>query len=199
MKDEAMIGTENHGFSRMTIGGYHDFSGVLPLPEKRQRTAAVQDGGTSASQSRNAVAQAVAEVRALPVVDCPTKHRFTPGLYVREIFMPRGAVVVSKLHKTEHPFVISKGKCAVWDAGNGVQELAAPFCGVTKAGTQRVLLVLEDCVWTTFHPILEGEAWNLAKIEARIIQPQSVEEMLRLASESKLDSGQRALETEGSL
>lgn len=90
-------------------------------------------------------------------VDCPLKHRFTPGLYTREIFMPAGTVVVSRVHKTEHPFVISMGRVQVWSAEHGTQELAAPYCGITRPGTRRVLVIYEDCIWTTFHPTRETD------------------------------------------
>ena len=43
--------------------------------------------------------------------DCfPLKHKFVDGAYVREIFMPKGAFVVSKIHKFKHPYFILKGK-----------------------------------------------------------------------------------------
>lgn len=87
-----------------------------------------------------------------PPVEMPLQHRFTPGLYSREIFMPAGAVVVSKVHKTEHQFVVSKGRVSVWSEADGVVELRAPHAGVTKPGTRRILVVHEDTIWTTFHP-----------------------------------------------
>lgn len=85
-------------------------------------------------------------------VELPLKHRFTPGLYVREIFMPAGTIVVSRIHKTQHPFVISKGECEVWSPGVGWTPLKAPHTGITLPGTQRLLLIHEDTIWTTFHP-----------------------------------------------
>lgn len=85
-------------------------------------------------------------------VEMPLTHRFTPGLYVREIFMPAGTIVVSRIHKTQHPFVISKGDCEVWSPGTGWQRLRAPHTGITLPGTQRLLLIHEDTIWTTFHP-----------------------------------------------
>ena len=42
------------------------------------------------------------ELRAMPQVDCKEKHYFGPGLYVREVTMPAGSVIVGKPHKTEH-------------------------------------------------------------------------------------------------
>lgn len=85
-------------------------------------------------------------------IDFPITNRFTPGLYVREMFMPKFAIVVSRIHKTTHPFVISKGKVDVWCPNHGWQRLEAPHTGITKPGTQRLLMILEDTIWTTFHP-----------------------------------------------
>ena len=45
-----------------------------------------------------------------PQIDCPLVHRFTPGMYIREIFMPAGTMLTSMIHKTEHPYVVSQGK-----------------------------------------------------------------------------------------
>lgn len=88
----------------------------------------------------------------MPQADCPLTHRFTPGLYIREIVMPAGAVVVSKIHKTEHPFVISKGKVSVWTENEGTVTFEAPHTGITKPGTRRILYIHQDTIWTTFHP-----------------------------------------------
>ena len=87
----------------------------------------------------------------LPQTECPLVHRFTPGLYIREIFMPAGTIVVSKIHKTEHPFIVSQGQVNVWIEGQGVERICAPHCGITRPGTRRVLYIREDCIWTTFH------------------------------------------------
>jgi hypothetical protein len=98
----------------------------------------------------------------MPKVDCPVKHTFLDYKYVRQIFMPaltKGdngedlqTIVISKIHKTKHPFVIVKGRVAVYNAQDqflGILE--APYCGVTMPGTRRVLHILEDTVWLTIH------------------------------------------------
>lgn len=85
------------------------------------------------------------------IMDFPLEHTFTPGLYGRKIFMPAGCLLTSKVHKTEHQFVISKGAVMVLD-GSGKWELyEAGHSGITKANTRRLLYILQDCVWTTFH------------------------------------------------
>ena len=85
-----------------------------------------------------------------PQVDCPLIHRFTEGMYVREIFMPSGSLVASVLHKTQHPFVILKGSVSVWTDG-AVEHLTAPHVGITQPGTRRLIVIHEDTVWLTFH------------------------------------------------
>lgn len=79
------------------------------------------------------------------------QHDFCPGIYARTIFMPAGMVCTSKVHKTQHFFVVSKGSCTVVDSHGVEQLIAAPHMGVTMPGTKRALHILEDCIWTTFH------------------------------------------------
>lgn len=112
----------------------------------------------------------------LPQRECPVTHRFTPGLYTREIFMPAcadGTIVTSKIHKTEHPFAILSGRVSVWQADTGWVHHVAPFIGITKPFTRRVLFVHEDTRWATFHVTNETD---LAKIEAELILPHGINE-----------------------
>ena len=88
----------------------------------------------------------------LPQIALPLVHKFTPGLYVRQITMPKGSLVISKIHKTTHPFVISKGSCSVMDEAGNIVRLKAPHLGITAPGTRRILYMHEETVWTTFHP-----------------------------------------------
>ncbi len=99
----------------------------------------------------------------------PSTHRFTPGLYTREIFMPAGTIATTKIHKTEHPFVISQGEVSVYIEGSDkVERFTAPHTGITKPGTRRLLFVHKDTTWTTFHPTNETD---LGVIEDQIIEP----------------------------
>ena len=103
-----------------------------------------------------------------PQVDCPVVHRFTPGLYIREIHVPAGTVTITKIHLTEHPYVITKGKVSIWTDSGGIERHEAPYLGVTKAGTRRMIKHHTDTVLTTFHPTIETD---VDKIEEQIILP----------------------------
>lgn len=109
-----------------------------------------------------------------PAVELPVTHRFTPGLYVREIFMPAGTLLTSRIHKTEHPYVITKGVVSVLIPGTGVETLSAGHVGITLPGTRRLLYIHEDTTWLTFHPNPENE--DLEAIEARIIERRELED-----------------------
>ena len=95
----------------------------------------------------------LAIIENLPLIDCPLVHRFTEGMYIREIFMPKDSLITSKIHKTNHPYTISKGKVAVSVDGGEWEEFEAPYTSITHSGTRRVLYIIEDCVWTTYHPL----------------------------------------------
>src|SRR5271166_3441358 len=111
-------------------------------------------------------------------LEMPLVHTFTPGLYSRQITMPAGAGVISEVHKTEHQFVISKGVVTVYIEGKGMETLRAPHSGVTLPGTQRLLLVHEETVWTTFHCTVPEDGSDPEKVKARIIEPTVIPDNL---------------------
>lgn len=93
--------------------------------------------------------------------EVPTFHKFTKGMYIREVHVPAGVIFTSMTHKTQHPFVISKGVCDICNEVGKVQRYAAPHTGITEPGTRRVFLVHEDLVLTTFHAtdITDPDEW----------------------------------------
>lgn len=115
-------------------------------------------------------------------VDLPLRHHFAPGIYMREIFMQKGAFLTSKIHATEHFYFISHGTVAVVNIADGSSLiLQAPYNGRTIPGTRRVLYIIEDCVWFTIHhteyadKVLSGEmteADAVRAIEESILFPR---------------------------
>lgn len=102
---------------------------------------------------------------------CTLTHRFTPGMYSREILMPAGTLLTSKIHKTEHQYVVTEGIAHVWTEETGVLTIKAPYVGITKPGTRRMLYIEQDCRWITFHPTTETD---IQKIEEELIYPHPI-------------------------
>jgi quercetin dioxygenase-like cupin family protein len=111
----------------------------------------------------------VALLARYPKIDCPLNHSFGDQLYVREIFMPAGSKVTSKIHKKRHPYFVMQGKVNVWLDGKGWQLIEGPYFGWTNPGTRRVLDVITDTFWITVHANPD-DTEDLEIIEGRIIE-----------------------------
>jgi hypothetical protein len=135
-------------------------------------------GALVSQEFRTKVLEMESVMREEPQVECHLEHVFAPGLYARQIQMPAGALVVGKIHKHSHVNTISKGRCLV-ATEFGYEELVAPHTFVSKPGTKRAVLVLEDTVWTTYHPT---EETDLERVESHVIA-KTYEEYLTFTGE----------------
>jgi hypothetical protein len=102
------------------------------------------------------------------LVDCPLVHRFTDGLYVRQVTIPKGTLATSEIHLTQHQFFLMQGKVTIWSNGNEPITIEAPYIGTTEPRTRRVVYAWDDCIWATSHPNPDNE--NVEQIENRIIE-----------------------------
>ena len=96
----------------------------------------------------------------------PLTHMFAPGIYVRQIFLPKGSVCVGKIHRHEHPNFLMSGRVRVVTEDGGMEELVAPMVMISPAKTKRAVYALEDTVWVTCHATNETD---LDKIEEEVI------------------------------
>ena len=92
-------------------------------------------------------------------------HRFSEGLYARELTIPAGSVVVGKIHKHAHLNVIMSGRVTV-TTPFGSDELEGPVIFESKPDTKRAVYAHTDTVWITFHPT---EETDIEVIEEQII------------------------------
>lgn len=102
----------------------------------------------------------------LPQVECPLKHNFLPGIYLREIFMPADTVVIGKIHKTRHFNILQKGKVLLISE-HDKKILEGPITFVSEPGIQKLLYIYEDTFWSTVH--LTNNT-DLESLEAELIE-----------------------------
>ena len=128
-----------------------------------------------------------AMIEYLDPINCPLKHTFKKGMYVREIFIPAGSLLTSKIHLTEHPYKIIKGSAWVRVNDEEWQFLKAPYKGITKPNTRRVLFITEDCVWRTYHsiPFLLRSDNDMEEYK-KLLMVDLIEEMIIDKRENKL-------------
>jgi|TARA_R100001369_G_scaffold2958_9_gene9703 hypothetical protein len=77
----------------------------------------------------------------------PLKQTLEGGLYTRELFMPKGAVIVSMIHKQQHPSFLLKGELSYLTDEGEIKKIKAPSTVFTQKGTQRVFYVHKDSEW----------------------------------------------------
>lgn len=111
------------------------------------------------------------ELLQRPQVDMPLRHYFAPGVYCRELTVPRGVCAIGKIHKTEHLSILSQGWIYVITESSEA-FYAAPATILAQPGVKRAVFVPldspADAVWTTIHPSNETD---LEKLEAELIAP----------------------------
>ena len=105
----------------------------------------------------------------LPQAELPTEHKFADGMYCRILPRPKGCLIVGKVHKKEHFYMVVSGRVRV-TTDSGVMDLSAPAVLVSKPGTKRAVLALEDSVCLTVHR-LETKTEDLDVIESELIEP----------------------------
>jgi hypothetical protein len=121
------------------------------------------------------------KIAALDPVEMPVKHVFirdqggNVSMYVRSIFMPAGTVLTSRIHKTEHPYVVLCGSARVWTPDTGWRTINGPCSGITKKGTKRLIEIIEDTIWITFHPTRLEKVEDIAK-EILFDRPSELDE-----------------------
>ena len=81
----------------------------------------------------------------------PLTHHLDNGLYTREVFMPKGSLVVSFIHKQNHPSFFMSGEMSILLDTGEVKRIKAPMKFMTEIGTQRVAYMHEDCTWTCVY------------------------------------------------
>jgi hypothetical protein len=127
-----------------------------------------------------------AAIKAQPdqQIEIDIKHHFAPGLYLREMLMPKNSVVVGKIHKTEHLCILSKGKVIVVNE-NGRQLLEAPAVVHSVPGVKRALHALEETVWVNCHHNPTDER-DLEKIDD-VFVVDTFDQFLSFTEQKKLE------------
>jgi quercetin dioxygenase-like cupin family protein len=101
-------------------------------------------------------------IRDMPQHNFEVKHHFSPGVYARELTIPKGATAVGCVHLHENMNMLVKGHVQV-TTEEGVVDVHAPFIVVSPPGTQRALHAVEDSVWVTIHGTHETDLDVLRK------------------------------------
>lgn len=114
---------------------------------------------------RAAIMDVEATIGAMPQVDPPVYHHFSTGLYSREMHLAAGTVMTGKIHRHQHPCVLSAGRISI-SSEFGNETIEAPKTWVSEAGVKRLIYAHTDAVLTTMHVT---DSTDLTEIERQVI------------------------------
>ena len=120
-------------------------------------------------------------MRQQPQIELEVKNYFAYRTYIRELYIPQGVMLTGKIHKYSQFNILIKGEMSVL-VGDEVKRIKAPFHIISEAGTKRIAIAHEDCIWITIHGTHETD---INKIESFFIAQNEVE-YLEFCSQLKL-------------
>jgi hypothetical protein len=102
----------------------------------------------------------------LAQVELQTEHFWADGMYCRSLFRPADTLIVGKVHRKEHLYIVASGTVII--AGDGYrEEITGPKVIVSKPGTKRAVYAVTDATTMTVHRTNETD---LDLIEVELIE-----------------------------
>ena len=88
----------------------------------------------------------------VPEVELPPAHFFFPSmkLYCRAVTIPKGALVISRFHKTSELNLILRGRVLV-RADDEIRMVQGPCAFESRANLRKIVFGVEDTVYATAH------------------------------------------------
>ena len=80
----------------------------------------------------------------------PVKHAFADQIYLRELTIKKGMVMVGAIHNHLHIFFLLKGHLTL-STKDTIEDYEAPCYVVSKPGVQRAVYANEDSIVVNIH------------------------------------------------
>ncbi|MCA8018071.1 hypothetical protein [Burkholderia metallica] len=122
---------------------------------------------------RAAISKLQAEISQMPQWDASdsTSHFFADGMYARVLARPADTLIVGKVHRKEHFYIVCCGTVRITQGDGSAREVTGPAVLVSKPGTKRAVYAVTDATCMTVH---RTKKRNLDKIERELIEPDGL-------------------------
>ena len=97
----------------------------------------------------------------------PLKHTFADGIYVRQMDMKPGSMVVGAIHNHLHVWFLLTGHLAV-ATEDSVEEFVAPCYVLATPGSKRVIYAVEQSIFVNIHKN-PNNIKDIDKLESEIV------------------------------
>lgn len=95
-----------------------------------------------------------------------TEHLFHGGMYCRQVWRPADCLIVGKVHKKEHFYMVVSGTIRV-TTDAGVERITGPKVICSSPGTKRAVYAETDALCITFHRV---DSITLEDVESELVE-----------------------------
>ena len=106
------------------------------------------------------------EMLQQPQYEPPTAHLFHGGMYCRQVWRPAGCLIVGKVHKKEHLYMVVFGTVHI-TTDDGIQVVTGPYLMCSKPGTKRAVYAETDSLCITIH---RADATDVESVEDELVE-----------------------------
>ena len=138
--------------------------------EKKLSQALTKNGAGASREQVKALQAAMLNMPQAPGMD--TDHFFIGGMYCRKIMIPKGIVIVSKTHKTDHFFIGCMGELHIAGQGDNFVLRSGDIVPSPK-GTKRVVYAITDVVVLTIHKTDKTQADD--DLEMEMVEVETID------------------------
>ena len=97
----------------------------------------------------------------------PLKHTFADGIYIRQMDMKAGSMVVGAIHNHLHVWFLLTGNLS-GATEESVEDFVAPCYVLSTPGAKRVIYAVEDSIFVNIHKNPKNIK-NIKKLEDEIV------------------------------
>lgn len=101
------------------------------------------------------------------VPEVPIKHSFADQIYIRQMDMNKGDVVVGAIHNHLHAWFLMKGRVLINNNGEQIEHIA-PCYTISQPGSKRFIYALEDSIFVNVHKN-PSNTQNIEDIENELV------------------------------
>lgn len=102
------------------------------------------------------------KLKNFPQIDIPVKNTFANGMYIREIFVKKGSLIVGKRHRHKTMNMLLKGEMVIYDEHSNF-TIKSGWYEESEEYTRKVGYAIEDSVFLNIHVTDETDLDKLEK------------------------------------
>ena len=140
--------------------------GIVRLSAETGEVTLVHGGRTREEIRAEITAVGARMMEAVTGDPCPlpVEHQFVDGMYIRKLLIPKGTLIVGKIHKKPCVNFVERGDIAVLTEF-GSRRCGPGFMGVSQAGIQKIGFAYED---TVFVNVFRTESEDIEQVEEEV-------------------------------